>query len=238
MDFDPYDVVSRIYGLSGVHRGERELVGTIRIAGQSPGPTASAIEDLSSESVHWKRLLAETRLATLPLLDYLIDGDAVRRLCDAIVARGERVAEPGRFVVLPSHRAQRSVRHLARHLIECATALFFVLEIENAILTTFPEHRRLYQPLGFRDAEGTQERFHPTLNAVKACLHGTAEWIPAGMRERILALAGRYKRTSGFCLCPTFPDCLPNSYATGDFGGIDLFCPIRARELNGLTATA
>lgn len=230
LDFDPYERVSRVFAVL-MPGNELQIIGAIRIAGEESTNVGGWLEALASRVPAWRERLAATGVAPLPLLDYISDAHAIHMILDRARAAGERVVEPGRFVVRPDQRSRRSVRHIARHVIDSVAAIAEVVEIEHAIVMIIPFHVALYAPLGFRTAEGTTAAYIPSMKAVKTVLHGRRAWVPDAVRPRIGALAARFQRTGTTCLCPSYPECLPEGYASGRFTRADVLCPIRATEI-------
>ncbi len=230
MDVDAYDLVSRFFGLFVESLTDRRLAGTLRVAGQEGGPVAPVLLEIVVSSPVLHERLHAMRRHPLPLMEYLVDRDAVAALFQRLTARGERVVEPGRLALDPLWRSANGF-HLARHIIESAVAFFFFLEIENALLTCVPLHVRFYRPLGFREAEGTTTCHQPLLEGEYACLHGTRAWVPSPQRERTLSFVERIRRMDATCWCSTYPSCLPEPYERGRIVDSDLFCPLRAKEV-------
>ena len=108
---------------------------------------------------------------------------------------------------------------------------YVVFDFEHGFLVTFPAHRRLYEPLGFQEAKGTETCLQPAENVVKSCLHGRRAWLPDGMRPRIDAIAGRFRRRKTTCLCPSFPECMPQGYGEEAFADVDVVCPLRVQDI-------
>ncbi len=229
LDVDAYDLVSRFFGLFEQSLIGRRLAGTLRVAGQELGPAAAVLEGIAAARPKLSTRLHARRRYPLPLMEYLLDREAVAALAGHAASRGERVVEPGRLTLDP---VLRGGRHLARHIVESAVAFFFFfLEIDNAILTCSPPQDRFYYPFGFERLASTARRFYPEFGANVDCLHGTRERVPNERRGPIFAMAERIRRTGATCRCSSFPACLGSAYETGDFAGVDVFCPWRAREI-------
>lgn len=240
MDVDPYDAVSRQFGLMACSPRSETVIGALRVAGDEPAPALKALERVLAGVPSLIGRLHTARRVPLPLMTYLVDSDAVGRIVDEIDARGERVVEPGRLSLEPRYRAAAPgrERHLARHVIDGAVAFyFFHLGIGHAILTCIPPQDAFYRPYGFSITEGTLCQFHDRLGAQVACLHGTIPGVPAPARERCTALAARIARTGGACRCASFPECLGGPYETGDFSAADVFCPLLACQQVGAAQT-
>ena len=230
LDVDAYDAMAHFLTLYASGEGAAVPIGTLRVVRDVTGPAAVILDELVAGDPVLQARLRAPRPERLPLMNYLVDGDAVRRIVAAIDAAGESVAEPSRLTLDPHFRSAFGGRGnvtLAYFLIEGATAFFFFFR--HCLLTCVPQHVRFYRPLGFREAEGTHTQLQPYLGVEASCLHGIDDNVPSPARERVISMATRIRRTGSICLCPTFPACLPEAYEPGRFEGVDLFCPIEAR---------
>ena len=231
MDVDEYDAISRLFGLVLRDSGTRRVVGCMRIVGGDEAPALEALRSIVSSVPGLDDRFNRPRARAFPLMTYLVDAPAVARLVEELLAKGETVAEPGRFALDSRYRSGAGGQgHLARHMIEGTMVVFFHRKIENAILTCIPPHTVLYRRYGFRETRGTRTCHQPALDVELACLHGRANEVPEIVARRLRAMQGRLERTGSLCRCATYPDCLTKPYATGDFAETDLFCPAAATE--------
>ena len=236
LDLDAYDAVSQFLSLFEHDINHERQIGTLRVALRTPAPAAATLAEIAEGIPGLVERLHSPRAEPFPLMTYLVDRDAVAALVERCEAAGEPVGEPGRLTLVPGMRGAAGAAGalpLARHIIEASTSFFFFFffSIHHAILTCIPAHTRFYRPLGFKEAEGTTTKLQPRLGVELACLHGESDAVPSPVRERVLAMARCIGGKGGTCHCPTFPDCLPGPYETGDFRGVDLFCPLQATRL-------
>jgi hypothetical protein len=103
--------------------------------------------------------------------------------------------------------------------------------IEHAILTCCPPHDHFYYGYGFKRLVGTERRHHPELGRDVDCLHIERSFVPEEVAERLDPFVARLAARGDACLCRSFPNCVPNGFVSGRFGGTDVFCPIRAGEI-------
>ncbi len=234
MEVDGHDARANLFGLMFCSSTSETMVGALRVVGQDESPQLSWAREVTAEYPLLTAKLSMPPQARLPLLEYIPERVVVEQLVDDILSRGERVTEPSRLVLSPDFRSRApgSSQHLARQIIESAVAFFFFFfRIPHAILTCAREHRIFYRPYGFKLTEGTQIQLYPKFGKESACLHGTMTSVPAEARDRCDAIATRIRRTGGACRCATFPACLGGPHESGDFSSVDLFCPLRAKEL-------
>ena len=234
-DVDSFDRYARLFGLFDVSSNTVDVVGTIRLVGDSPSPLASSLEAAFPSTTELGQRLRERRSEPLPMLKYLVARDSVSRLREHLLAAGEDVVEPGRLALLPGHRegGAHGARSLARHMIDGLVGHgFFLFRIMNAILTCIPPHDAFYKPYGFVLAEGTHIEFTPEIGAPVACLHGRMDRVPEEARVRCEEVVQRLVWNAGeACRCENFPACLGGPYASGDFSTTDLWCPALARRM-------
>ena len=218
LDVDAYDAMSRHLGLFRAGSGTIRLVGTLRVAGETPGPTRAVIAAIVAPHASLAERFAAPRLYPLPMMTYLVNRDAVAAIVAQVREGGEQIVEPGRLTLRPEFRADSSgsQHHLARHMIAGAVSFFFFFRIEHALLTCIPSHVAFYRPYGFRDAEGTRTQFQPGLQCDLACLHGRIGWaqrpsriasaLPRRLSPAPSASAGRCcPSSSPTCLVPSVP---------------------------------
>jgi hypothetical protein len=232
LDVDEYDAASRHFGLFREGFSGSEMVGTLRVTGTADTESAPRLERVVGRVPSLRSRLGAPRRYPLPMMKYLVDRAAVEILVDEAQRKGERIVEPGRLTIVSEFRSWGiSGRHLASRVTESAVALFFLLDVQHAVLTCVPPHDRFYRRLGFVDTPGTRTRLHESLGHEVCCLHGRPTWVPDGARATIASLIARVRSRDATCFCPTFPDCLPTAYETGDFVPVDAFCPVAAAEI-------
>ncbi len=228
INLDGWDLQAHHFGLFLESGGGLELVGNLRVVRDSLVPWHEAIRRIAERHPGFLERLSIPEGACFPLLSYWPDAAAVRERYLEAKQRGESVAEPGRLAVDPVVRRAG----VAAFMAEAATGFFFFFFLlDHAILTCKPSHRRLYLPLGFAQLPGTTAHTIPGTGVELLCLWGARTGVPEPAGGRVRALATRAGRAEGMCHCPAYPECVPGPYVTGDFRGVDLFCPLKAGAL-------
>jgi hypothetical protein len=228
IDFDGWDLWAQHFGLFRNAEKDEVPAGYLRVVHDKQSCLYSLSQKLQEDFPELSPRLTLPANCPLPLLSYFPDVEIVRALYDDILSRGELVAEPGRLSVDPT------VRNLgvAVFMAQTATAVFFFFfGIDHALLTCRPPHRRLYEPLGFRQVPGTRARECPPYMGTIICMLGSQREVPEPNLSAVKCLNTRFSRTGETCHCATFPACLPGPYESGEFRQTDLFCPLLAREL-------
>jgi len=91
--------------------------------------------------------------------------------------------------------------------------------IDRLLVACSGRHERFYARLGFGIVPGARKR------------QAAVSPPPPELRPRIDMLRARLRAKGFTCCCATYPECLGAPYATGRFGDVDLFCPVRAAEI-------
>jgi two-component system chemotaxis response regulator CheY len=231
-DLEPHDRGATFLSLFHVGMEENQLIGTMRLSGRAQPGAEELLGRAARDFPETASGLEDTLDVPLPMMKYLVDRDALGQLHGRLKEAGESVVEPGRFALDPGFQTAlfgESSAMLGRFMIEGTIAFAsFFSSIENAILTCVPAQVRFYRRYGFRAAEGTSTGYQPLLNVEFTCLHGRPEWVPSAERERLSSMGACLRRQNLACRCPSYPECLSKPYETGEFAGVDLFCPLQA----------
>src|SRR5207249_3969628 len=123
-EFARHDMSGRHFGLFRASAADHGVVGYVRVA------EATSVEE------------------GLPFLSHLgaRDRERARTMLGALLREHERVIEAGRLSVPRSSGSTL----LAKHVVECLTALYGLGLQIPAVLTCAEKHRRFYETLGFR----------------------------------------------------------------------------------------
>jgi hypothetical protein len=233
LDVDEYDPVSRHYGLFAADITGIEMIGTHRHVPAPAGEPSAVVRDLCARR-GLLGLVDRPREHVLPMLKYISNRVPILALVDAALARGERVFEPTRATVAegPWHRIWGT--KLLLHIAESAAAQAYYLRGDAlTVMSCTRAHAVAYKRmLGWRDVPGIAPE-DVRLRADAAVISSRPEDVPAPVRERCEALAARITRTGEACRCAAFPACLGGPYESGDFAGVDVLCPVRAKEILG-----
>lgn len=192
IDFDPYDLRARHFGLFRVHEGSELPVGYLRIVED---------EDLSAETGVWDLVSRFPSLGSVtrgrlkhpfPLMCYHPKKGTIRRSYREMTARGDRLVEACRLAIDPCFRSLR----LAQHIVESALAVyFFHFGVEHAIWCCDGSHSRFYGLYGLRRFPGTKDSDFLGLGHNSCCLLGSAAGVPPRLALRIARMAEAYGRT-------------------------------------------
>lgn len=167
----------------------------------------------------------------IPMLEYVVDRDAVSKAFADFSRQGEPVVEGNRFTIQAGHRGHGlGERHLAVHMFEAAVAYFLVWHIEHLFTIVRTAHVPFYRRYGLEELSGTTTRLIPKTGWEGTILHGRPRWLPDETKKRVASMARRLRVKNGACRCSAFPSCLPDGYESGRFDN-DLFCPARACEI-------
>jgi hypothetical protein len=232
LDLDEYDPVSYHFGLFAADLAEEVMVGTHRHVPATPGDPSAVFLELC-ERRGLSGFARRHRAHPLPMFKYLPRPEPVAALVNDALAKDERVIEPTRATVASGEAQDFWGSQLFRHLAESAAAeCYFFRGDALIVMTCVPAHAVAYRRmLGWRHVPGTEPEDFPQLGGVTAVVTGRPADLPAAVRDRCVAMAARIARTGAACRCAGFPECLGGPYESGAFGAIDMFCPLRAKEI-------
>lgn len=153
LDMDAFDLFSRHYGLFARREADEELVGTLRISGDSASPFADMLWEVARGHGSLVARLSASRPAPIPMMANLGKCDAFRSILRACTSGGEVIAEPGRLVVDPQLRtlAARAGIRLSHFVVQNALAVGWQgLKLSRVFLDCHPGLEAFYRDFGFQ----------------------------------------------------------------------------------------
>jgi two-component system chemotaxis response regulator CheY len=222
-EFDAYDLRAHHLAITVVQDSAPMMIGCVRVVVDGEGPLSEHLRDKITASAEIRRGLEQAASTPFPVVTQHPEGRALDDLCRRLTARGEHLVEASVPILAASFGSFETVRHTARSTVAyCSQAL----GASRALVPSPAICRPLYEELGFRSVPSEVPRARP------ACLLGDPSSIPLKERTTLEILGSRLATTGDACICPSYPGCLPAPYVTGEFSGVDVFCPRRFRAWN------
>lgn len=221
---DGHDRSSVILGLWRSTEGESELVGTLRLVTRDASPFLDEMREAALRLPAAGGALEEETASSFPFVERFPDRETIESFIEGIEIGGGRVAEIGRQAVLPKERSEGA----DRRQIEGAAAIFPLHGLTHAFADVPPARERHYRSLGFQQVTGARSLEGdfpgtPVWSAVDRMRPPVADRVPT-LTKRLTE--SRPDRAAFLCFCPSYPDCLPWAYLTGNFRQTDLYCPL------------
>ena len=225
-EYGPYDLRAHHLAVAVTQEASSMMVGCVRVIIDGAGPLSEHLREAVAASAEVQHDIEQAASTPFPIVREHPEGKAIDGLWRRYADRGERVVEASVPCLAASFGSFETVRHAARSTVAyCSQAL----GANRAIVPTPAICRPLYEELGFRSIpfEVPRER--------SACLLGDPASIPPKERQTLELLGSRLATTGDACMCPSYPACLPAPYVTGEFSGVDVFCPRRFHQWNAET---
>ena len=186
LDLDAYDATSYHLGLfAGRADGSEDLVGYVRIIGESTTPRTPWIHALAARSRGHVRDVENEREHVLPSFGYFPD---VGDIYDSRRRNGETMVEASRLGIDPEARSSAA----GRFLILGVTAIWYALGMGRVVFSCVPAHRKFYTPLGAQPVDGVCPRYVPEIGVVGMCLTMTRATMTPEARELIEPIAASF----------------------------------------------
>jgi len=204
IDLDAYDLRSKHFGLF-LHSDGLDAcpVGYERVVEDR----FKGVEDNLATILRWYPSIAtefrSNNQSIFPLLDYFPCAGSVSAIYRRCRIQGKKLVEPGRFAL---EQRVRSIA-IARQFVTMIFAGLRADGVGYAILTCSPTHERFYSQFGFRRLSGAGAKRIVCKGVSWVCLLGSADGLPDGVKDRVLAMVNVYRRTGQICYNPSNPDC-------------------------------
>lgn len=218
MDVDEFDRAARFLGLSE----EDVLVGCARVTGAEPPSGEDILQAIVRTYPELRPLATAATEFPVAIGSYIEERDALAAFLDDKASIGEGVAEVDRATLTPALRRRPAA---ARLLFDGIFAWFEAERIQNALLACPPYEAAFYERYGPVPLPGTRLRHYAHLCAELLCLWARNDRMAPMTQARIGQLARRWKQTGDLCHCPSFVECFPGAYLTGQFETTDILCP-------------
>ncbi len=225
---DAYDRRSIILGLFCREPGGEKLVGTLRLTIRGESPQLKAIRRAAAQLSEAGCDLEGEAETAFPFTKYFPDADILEAFIATLEHPGGRVAEAGRHAILAEHRkGNADRRQLAGTAAHCSQA-----GITHVVAGIPSHHLRHYLPLSFEAVPGVARIVEPFPGmAIWSSLERARRKMGKPIEALVTRLAEPSPGGSSLCFCPTFPDCTPGPYLSGEFRHTDLYCPKAAVRL-------
>ena len=197
LDVDEFDVRSRHFGLVANARGERRLIGSLRVTQPAATDYAEAVRAAVALAPTAVVRLEPRFHAALPSLHYSAARDGIAALVDQASVCGEPVLEAGRLVFARQCRENglSATRRLAAFLVVGSAALLDrTARVSNVLANCHAHHEAFYGPVGFRRLANRSFSTEPALGLSHVVLHRRPEWASVSCRATCAELADAVER--------------------------------------------
>ncbi|MFN0157508.1 MAG: hypothetical protein ACKVRP_05465 [Bacteroidota bacterium] len=205
INMDSHDLNAKHFGLYEHIDGSSRPVGYIRMVTDGAGPWANEIQQIV-HSLPELTIESNTNLAEpLPLMEYVPDIEALRKLYVGCKRKGEHLVEPGRLSLDHSVRSLGISGHVrtSSNMVASTFAAFMVDGVSKAVLTASLTHKGFYEQFGFTRTPGVSDWFWEDAGENRCCLIGSPESLPEPMKEKVLRMAEAWSNTRRICFHPS-----------------------------------
>lgn len=202
LDIDCYDLRARHFGLFCCTQHGEVLVGCMRVIDNKPTYIAEKVLKIASLSKLLFQKVNQTPKHPFPLMNYNSHVKELNAFYQHLKIKNEKLCEVGRFVFSTEIRSLC----LAKFVVECAMAVYYSdLGFENAIISCYPLHKRLYGLYGFKEfSDGKSFTVNGTSQLIMSLSFNKD--VPFPLKEEVAKKSTIFKETRSICFHPSIPE--------------------------------